>query len=177
MMQRLISKREKTFLFVTLAVILFSMAFTFLISPLLKRADILNKEIKRTRLKLKKYAYLLSQETELKEKYDQFVSRQHVLDTAENPAVSILSILEALAKEANIRIIDIRPQTSGAAQPHKETLIDLRTEGLMGGYLKFLYSIENSLTLLDIKRFQLNAKPNSQLLEGSFSISQIFLSE
>jgi len=176
-MQRLISKREKTILFVTLAVILFSVVYTFFISPLLKRADILNKEIKRARLKLKKYAYLLSQETQLKEKYDQFVSRQHLLDVTENPAISALSILEALAKEANIRIIDIRPKTPRAAGQYRETAIDLRTEGTMEGYLKFLYSIENSLTLLDVQRFQLNAKPNSQLLEGSFSISQGSLSE
>lgn len=177
MMQRLISKREKTILFVTLAVILFSGVFTFFLSPLLKRADILNKEVKRARLKLKKYAYLLSQETQLKEKYDQFVSRQHLLGVAENPDVSVLSVLETLAKEANIRIIDIRPQTPRAAQQYRETSIDLRTEGTMEGYLKFLYSIENSLILLDIQRFQLNAKPGSQLLEGSFSISQVSLSE
>ena len=176
-MQRLISKRERIILFVTVAVVFSSVVFTFLIAPLLKRADILNKEIKRTRLKLKKYAYLLSQESELKEKFEEFASRQHLSSESPEAAVSSLSVLEALAKEANIRIIDIRPQVPRSSQQYKETVIDLRTEGMMEGYFKFLYSIENSLTLFEIKRFQLNAKPNSQLLEGIFSISQISLTD
>ncbi|MFH1458637.1 MAG: hypothetical protein ABIG31_05715 [Candidatus Omnitrophota bacterium] len=176
-MQKIISKRERIVFIVTLGVVVFSIVFTFLIGPLLKRAQILNKEIQRARLKLKKYVRLLNHEAQIKDKYAQFASRQHLSVKAEDAAVSSLSILEALAKEANIRIIDIRPQAPRAVALYRETVIDLRTEGTMEGYLKFLYSIENSLTLLNIKRFQLNAKPNTQLLEGSFSISQLSLSE
>ena len=60
---------------------------------------------------------------------------------------------------------------------YKEILIDLRTEGTQEGYLKFFYNIENSLALLRIKKFRLTAKTNTQTLEGSFSISQLSLSE
>jgi hypothetical protein len=172
-MLKAISKREKIIFTLTLGVILFSIVFTFLVAPLLRRGEALNKEIRIARLKLRKHLYLLSQEKEIQDKYNRFASEQNLAAQAPEAMVSSLSVLETLAKEANIRIIDIRPQTPRGSGLHKEITIDLRTEGAIGGYLSFLYSIENSLMLLDIKRFQLNAKTNSQLLEGSFSISQI----
>ena len=175
-MQKIISKREKNIFYATLLVILFSVLFSFLISPLLKRSDMLNKEIQLARLRLKKYLLLLRQEEEIKGRYEQFAARQHLSLEDQDPVVSALTVLENLAKEANIRIIDIRPQTARPLELYKEIVIDVRTEGSMDGYLRFLYNIENSLTLLRIKRFQLNAKPNNQLLEGSFSVSQLSLS-
>jgi hypothetical protein len=79
--------------------------------------------------------------------------------------------LEALAKDAGINIVDIAPQPAqDQSGKNNEVGIDLKTEGQVEGYLKFIYSMEKSLSLLRIKRFQLNVKPNSQLLEGNFSI-------
>jgi len=176
-MLRIISKREKIIFYITLGVIIFSVVFSFLIAPLLRRSEILNKEINIARLRLKKYLRLLNREALIKDKYDQFASQQHFSPETKDAAVSSLSVLEALAKNANIRIIDIRPQAPSGMGLYKEIIIDLRTEGAIEGYLKFLYDIENSLTLLGIKRFQLNAKPNSALLEGNFSVSRLSLTE
>jgi hypothetical protein len=167
----MISKREKTIFTITAAVVLASLAFSFVIAPLLRRAQTLNREIRVARFKLKRSLYLLSREPEIKGRYDQFAQRQHLSLDGPEAQISSLTVLEDLAREAGIRIIEMRPQSARAA------LIDLRTEGGMDGYLRFLYSIENSLTMLEIKRFQLNARSNSQLLEGSFTISQLSLTE
>jgi Tfp pilus assembly protein PilO len=176
-MLRIISKRERIILYLTTGVILFSLVFNFLISPLLKRQGSLNKEINITRLRLKKYLRLLNQEDEIKNKYNKFASGKNLTNETQDAAVSALSALETLARDSGIRIIDVRPQSAKAVDLYKEIFIDLRTEGAIEGYLKFLYNVENSLTLLRIKRFQLNAKPNSQLLDGSFSVSQLSLPE
>lgn len=168
-MLRILTRREKIILSLTIAVIIFAISFNTLINPILTKNDTLNKEIELTRTKLSKYLRLLSQKDKI----------QHTLISSQ-PAdrlVNALSELENLAKQANIRIIDLRPQTPKSLALYKEVPIDLRTEGTLEGYLKFIYSIENSLSLLSIRRFQLNAKPNTQTLEGSFSISQISLSD
>jgi len=160
----------------TIGVIVFSIIFNFLVLPVLNKNDALNKEINIARAKLKKYLQLLSQKEDIQSKYSNFSTRFKISGQPEEIAVSTLSELEGLAKEANIRIIDIRPQgASKASALYKETLIDLKTEGAAEGYLKFIYDIENSLLLLRIKRYQLSAKPNAPLLEGSFSISQVSL--
>lgn len=176
-MQKILAKREKIILSITVGVIIFSIVFNFLIAPALKKAETLNKEINIIRIKLKKYMRLLSQKDYIQQKYNKFTAGLNLSSASKDTTVSVLSVLEALAKDANIRIIDIRPQTIKNLDLYKEIIVDLRAEGSIEGYLKFIYNIENSLSLLRIKKFQLTAKPTTQALEGSFSISQLSLTE
>lgn len=91
--------------------------------------------------------------------------------------MSILSELELIAQQSGVSIIDIRPQLPKETSAYKEIYIDLRAEGSMQAFLKFIYDIENSLSLLRIKKLQLIAKPNSSILEGIFSISELSVTE
>jgi len=169
------TKREKLILFITIAVVIFGIVFNFFIAPILKESQRLNSEINITTAKLRRYLGLISKKESIQNKYDKFITGKNLSQESKDPFVVALSLLEDMAKDANIRIVDIRPQTSKNLDLYKEIVVDLRTEGDIESYLKFLYSIENSLTLLKIKKFQLNSKPNSQLLEGNFSVSQISL--
>lgn len=173
-MQRILSKREKLILRLLAAILILGIAYN-LIEPLLTKYQNLNLEIKTTEAKLKKYLWLLSSKDKLENKYKELnVSGEAAKDEGDT-LVGLLSEIETLAKTSNIRIVDIRPQSQKGKGQEKQ--IDLRAEGAMEDYLKFIYSIESSLLLLDIKRFQLNAKANSELLDGSFSISQARLIE
>ncbi len=172
-MLKILNKRERIILYATLGVAIFAVGFNFFIAPILAKNDYLNKEIALARAKLRKYRWLLSQKDYIQGKYNKFSSALKISGEQQDSLTSALSEVENLAKDANIRIIDIRPQTSRGSGLYQEMLIDLRTEGAMEGYLKFIYNLENSLSLLRIKRFQLSAKPNTAALEGSFSISKI----
>lgn len=176
-MQKIFLRREKLILYLALGVIALSIVFNFLLEPVLKNRAALNKQIEIARTKLKNYIRLLSQKDYLQAQYKKFASGLNLPNENKGTSVTILSVLENLAKGANIHIIDIRPQPANNLDLYEETLVDLRTEGSMEGYLKFLYNVENSLSLLRIKKFQFNAKPNTQLLEGVFSISQLSLTE
>ena len=176
-MIKVLTKRERIILYATIGIIIFTVVFNFLLAPILTKNDILNKEINITRIKLNKYLRLLSQRAYIQNKYNKFSSTFKIPEQGGDTLVAALSELETLAKNANIRILDIRPQASKTSDIYKENLIEARTEGGMEGYLKFIYDIENSLSLLRIKRFQLNAKPGASGLEGSFSISQLSISE
>lgn len=170
-MIKVLTKRERIILYVTIGMLVFAISFNFVIAPVLTKNDGLNKEINLARAKLKKYFWLLSQKDYIQAKFSKFSTTFRISGEKQDTLVSALSELENLAKNANIRIIDVRPQTSRGLDLYKEVLIDLRAEGTMEGYLNFIYNLENSLSLLKIKRFQLTAKPNTPTLEGSFSIS------
>jgi len=170
-MQKLLNKRERVFIFLTLAVVAFSILFYFLIEPTLSRNAKLNQEISTNRLKLKKYLQLLSQKEYIRSRYNELASSQPSSNVSQNTLVNALAEIETLARLANIRIVDIRPQNSGG-NTNKEMIFGLRTEGAIEGYIKFNYSIENSPLLLRIKKFQLNVKSGSAALEGTFIISQ-----
>jgi hypothetical protein len=174
-MQKILNKRERIILYLTIAITIFGVSLNFLIAPILLKNDTLNKEINVTRARLKRYLHLLSKKDEIDNKYKKFSTQIKESATEAGTLVNALSELENLAKDSNIRILDIRPQLTKNLNLYKETLIDVRTEGTMDGYLKFIYNLENSLSLLRIRKFQLNAKPNSPALEGSFSISRLSL--
>ena len=169
-MKRILSKREQLILYLTVGIIAFSVIFNFFLSPILTRDDNLNKEINATRNKLKKYLRLLSQKEEIKRKYGAFLSSGP--SSEKEDALSALSELESLANKSGIHIIDIRPDSASGSSGYKETVIDLRAEGNMEGFLRFIYDIEHSLSSLSIRKLQLNSKPNLQTLEGIFTISQ-----
>lgn len=172
-MLRILTKRESTILWLTVAVVIFAISFNFLSETVLKKNDTLNKEISVTRTKLKKYLWLLAHKESIQNKYKKFTSLTDLTrETKKDTLVTVLSELETMAQGSNIRILDLRPQGQKDLDLYREALVDLRTEGTIEDYLKFIYNIENSLSLLRIKRLQLNAKPNTQALEGNFSISR-----
>ncbi len=178
-MAKVLTRREKGIFFTTVAVVVFSLIFHFLIAPVINDNDILNKEISVAQSKLSKYLRLLSQKDNIEKAYNQFSSALNIKDAQDDKQVEILTELERLAKEANIRIIDIRPSLNvfSGSSAYKETLVDFRAEGNMTGFTKFIYEVENSLSLLQIKKLQLTTRSNLQGLEGSFSISQLSLSK
>lgn len=170
-MLKILSKRERIILYATIAVIVFAIGFNFLIAPLLTKNDVLNKEIGLTRTKLKNYLRLLAQKDYLETKYSSLSLNLKISAESLDPMTGALAEVEELAKNANIRIIDIRPQTLRLSDLYPAVLMDLRSEGTMEGYLRFIYNLENSPSLLRIKKFQLSARTNTPNLEGSFSIS------
>lgn len=174
---KILSAREKVILYVTIAVLAFSAAFTPLIMPLINKDNFLNQGIMVTRVKLKKYLWLLSQKEYIQDKYREFSKTFKDFSDKEDIVVSALTQLENLAKESGIQIVDIRPQLSKNLSSHKEILVDLRTQGRIDGYFKFIYGVEDPLSLFRIKKLQISTKTNSQLLEGSFSISQFSIIE
>lgn len=173
-MLKILNPREKILLYATVIVVAFSILL-FFVAPVLEKIDSLNKEINFSKLKLYNYLRLLNQKDYIQREYNKFSSDTASLAQEKDTLMSALSELDTFAQDASIRIVDIRPQNARNPGLYREVLIDLRTEGNMQGHLKFIYNIENSLSLLKIKRFQLSLRPNSQALEGNFSISQLSL--
>ena len=175
-MIKVFSKREKLILYSTIGIIVLSVAFNILIEPFLSKYEKLNKEININRVKLKHYIRLLSQKEYLEQRYNKLsVSSGENSVLTQNENTGTLSGIEELAKNAGVKIVDMRPQNSRNVSGNKENFVELNAEGGMENYLKFLYNIENSLSLMRVETFRLNLKPNATLLEGNFLISQIQL--
>ncbi len=173
-MIKALNKREKIIFYAALGVVVSTLVFNLLFGPALAKNLQLNKEINIARLKLRRYARLLSHKGDIQNKYEKLVSFPGVSGEEKGSLVSALTELENLAKNANIRIMEIKPQGVDyqSSDVSGEILIDLRAEGTMEEYLKFFYNIENSLSLLKIEKLRLSAKPNAPILEGAFSISR-----
>jgi hypothetical protein len=172
-MPRTLAKREKIILYLAGCSVIVSLAFNFLLGPLIARNNQLNQEINASRERIKKYLLVLKEKGRIQNQYTSL--RLTKITPGQDTDVGVLSELETLAKSDNIRILEIRPQSSQNLDLYKETFIIVRTEAPIESYLKFIYDLENSLLLLKIKQLQLVAKPPGQFLEGTLLISQISL--
>lgn len=169
-MMKILNKREKFIAYSLVLLICLWVVGSVFILPFLKRNESLNKEIQFTSAKLNKYKWLLSNKERILKKYG---GDGALALSSSGLEVNLLSELESAAKLYGIVIIDIRPQgVFQDPQGPKGASVDLRAEGSIQDFLKFIYAIENSISMFNISRFHLKSKSNSSLLEGSFSISQ-----
>lgn len=176
-MQKFLTKREQLILFLTVGIIVFGVVFSVFLSPLIQKDENLNREISLTRSKLKKYSRLLTQKDYIQEKYNKLSAGLVPPENNERGVESGLSEMENIAKASNVHIVDIRPQSQKGAASSKETYVDIRAEGNLESFLRFIYGIENSLSVLKIKKFQLNSRSGTTALEGTFTISQYTAAE
>lgn len=174
-MPKLFSSREKMIFYAVIYIAAFSVLFRFIFVPVMNKNEYLNKEIRASLIKLKKYNRLLKGKQEILNRYQQFFPDYKLAGDEEKqePLSAALSELQKSAAASNIRIVDIRPQIAAAKKSaQKELVIDMRAQATMEEYLKFIYDIETSASFLNINRLQFMAKPNTQDLEGIFSIAK-----
>lgn len=155
--------------------VILAVIFNFFIYPQIKKINALDKEISSTRITLSKYLGLLARKDSLQDQYKKFNPQSNASTAEKDSVVLTLSALEDMAGQAGIRILDIRPQGTKDSRLYQEVFIDLKAEASLENFLNFIYHLENSLSLFRITKLQLLAKPNTQFLEATFSISQISL--
>lgn len=172
MLKKILTKREKLILYICTGVIAFVIVFRFIIRPLILKYSFLSQDIRISRGRLVKYRQILRQKDVIQNRYSRFALGASLFEQPQDTYAAVLSELECLAKTTGIKITDVRPQDRTVSQ-REEVTIDLRTEGALEGYMKFIYEAENSFSLLRIKRLQLNVRPGTDDLEGSLSIYQL----
>jgi len=170
-MLKLLSKREKMMLFIIAIIVLSSALYNFIFSPIFEKYSLLDSQVKIEKARLIKYKQILSRKAAIESKYNALYSKHEVINT-QDPGVALLTELERLALNAGIRIIDIRPQPDNLSGGKKGMLVDLRAEGQLQGFVKYLFNIEQSFQMLSVKRLQLSAKTGVSSLEASISVFQ-----
>ena len=155
---------------VTVGLIGASLLNNLFFAPLMKEDARLNAEIKVSKTKLEKYLALLKHKDFFQAQFPQFYSDSLATGNTAQGATAVLMELESLAKGARLAILDIRPGTPGERRKGREIQVEMRAEGKAEDIFRFLYDFEGSLSLLRIKRFSLNVRPHSEVLEARFSI-------
>jgi Tfp pilus assembly protein PilO len=172
---KMLSRRERTLLYFTLGIIGFSLILNFIFLPLINEFGDLNKEITLCQLNLKKSLRLLSRKQKIQQDYTQISSLTQLEAGEEEVITLVLAQLENLASQAGLRIVDVRPQASRDLGRYKEVVVELKQEGKIEGFSRFIYDLEHPPYLLRIKKLQLNSKATAGILEGRLLVSKIYL--
>lgn len=168
---KVLTKREKAVLYTAGFSIAFALCFNFIFAPFIEKNADLNRQIGAARTKIKNYRRLLKEKENIQNQFKQLSSM--LGDGTGNPAMDALEEIESTTKSAHVRIIEVRPQGYKQSRKGRERQIEVRAEAAMEGYFKFIYELENSLSLLRIKSFQMSSRPGSDMIEAVFQLSEV----
>jgi DNA-directed RNA polymerase subunit F len=166
-MAKILNQREKIVLWLTIGIIAAAVLLNYAITPLFQAGERTQREIVTARNKLKKYRALLGQKDTLAAVAGIQDVQEKLSGKPRDSLVAVLFELENMAKKAGVQIVDIRPQVQ---KQNRQIMVDMRMEGALAQYISFIYDVEHSLLLFQIKRTQLGVKPNVAGLEGNFTI-------
>ncbi|MDD3374459.1 MAG: type 4a pilus biogenesis protein PilO [Candidatus Omnitrophica bacterium] len=176
MIVKRLSKRESQIFILCILVFLIYIGFQFVYKPIKSQEDLFEKKISVIKKKIKKNLNILKEEGVVKIAYDQYLEAfaQKLSDQQEMSRIS--SEIEAVAKEADIKIIDMKPQRIREESFFKNFSLTVQTEGTMNLIMKFLYFLEQKPHHFQIEEVRLEKRSiRSQDIRCEIVASRILL--
>lgn len=169
-----LTKREKIVFWITIAVIVLSLFYNFILALYLKKVNSLDKEIHKLELNLEKSRRLLIKKNNIEKEF-QTLKKDGTEDASfgEQQIANILIELENIAGASGVHISEIKPQSSKRSEYSDEAAIDVRFEGDIKNISNFIYTIQQSKELLKIEKLQINTTSDSSLLESYLQLRKI----
>jgi hypothetical protein len=171
-----LNKREKHILYVV--IILFSLLFLerLVFRPLADKLAYLDKEIEIEKMKLIKAKAVAGQKVEILKEYSDLGNYMKIKGSDEEATSELLKEIEKLARESSVSISDIKPRSAQKRGISKEYSIEVRTETKMPQLVDFLYSLDNSTSMLRVQKLSLIlSEETSDILRVTLLISGISL--
>jgi general secretion pathway protein M len=166
-----LARRERVILAGGAAVGVLSLLFVLVVDPWITRLERLDRQIARAHREMRDLGTMGAQ-------FDSLRRRLAVLEAklaSGQGRFSLLPFLEEAAAGARMRdrLAAMRPQSNPPAQGYRETVVEVRLEGvLLQEILDLLVALENSPYLLQIKRVQMKPRFDSpHLLEATLLVS------
>ena len=166
-----LARRERMILLGGAGVGALSLLFVLVIDPWLEHLSRLDRQIVRTQHQIRELGVLGTQFASLR---GRLAAVEDKLASGQG-RFSLLPFLEEAAANAQIRdrIAAMRPQTNPPVQGYKETIVEVRLEGvLLSELLALLVTLEDSPSLLQVKRAQMKPRFDApHLLEATLLVS------
>jgi general secretion pathway protein M len=166
-----LARRERVLLALGAAVVAVSLLFVLVVDPWMARLERLDRQITRAQREMRDLETMGVQ-------FDSLRRRLAALEAklaSGQGRFSLLPFLEEAAAGARVRdrVAAMRPQSNPPVQGYRETVVEVRLEGvLLQEVLDLLVALENSPYLLQVKRVQMKPRFDSpHLLESTLLVS------
>ncbi len=150
-----LAKREKYFISTAAALVLAFLLLQFLVFPFFEKRDRFQKGIRAKEKDLKEITLLSARYQDLKKGSSQM---ENILSRRKR-SFTLFSFLERAAGEARVKdhIKYMKPSTSKGAGPYRESLVEMKLEGItLDQLVNYLYRIEKPDDLIVIRRISIS---------------------
>ena len=151
------SQREQLMVALTIAIVVLTLAYGFIIEPIASGYATLSAKIESGRLRLEKSRKLLANAEKIRREYDQFSKYIRKTMSDEEEMAATLKTIESLARSNNLSISNIRPQPLREEGGFRFYVFDVSCESDLARLSKFIYDTQTSEALMRVTRLTISA--------------------
>ena len=153
-MIRRLSKREQKIFVLCLLTALIYVGYAKAIKPLQARIDLMDAKITKQNKKIQQNLKTIKKAAALEPTYDQYIKKFKQSGSNEQVMSSILSEIEQVARELDLRISDLKPKRVQSAETHNRFSVSLTIDSEFVDIIHFLYLIQTQPHLFDVDEVQ-----------------------
>ncbi|MFC1632047.1 hypothetical protein ACFL1I_01745 [Candidatus Omnitrophota bacterium] len=173
-----LSQRERRLIQLTLAVISLTVVYSFIVRPLAANWQELNRQILEQEIELKSNIRYISQKEQVRDIYRQLAGVIQKGGVDEEEVTALLRFVEKTAKDSTLHISNIRPKPIKDLVFCKKYILEMNCQATMEGYIKFIYTLQQSEQLIRVENLRITAaKSSSPQLKARLIISKILASQ
>lgn len=172
---RQLSKREKTFFYLTIGAVILGLAYNFVVEPAIRHFTAVNKEIEEKTFLLRKQQSLILGGQDIISVYEQYKNTLDKEKDAEEVISTLFGEIEAAAAETGLKVKKVKPLASQEGREYKQALLEIDVEGDFVSLFKFINKLESGSPLLKIVSLYIASQSeSSQTLRCRLSLAKIF---
>ena len=171
-----LNSRETIILIITLGLVVFFIAYQFVIKPMSEGAVDINDRLRVDEDKLIKARQMVAQKSIVEARYHKLVDLIGVVDSEDAQMPTIVSKIETAARESNIHIANIQPQKSSIQKEARFLAVELEIDGQWLDIVQFLYLLQQQPNFYFINELNLEKySDTANSLRGRIVISRMCL--
>jgi len=171
-----LSKREKQIGFISLALVAIILFDKVVFSPVKDRLKDLKGQIVIQEKKLIKSRRILSQADLIVKEYERYAKDIKQNNSNEEEIAALLSVIERMANDSSVSIVDIKPSNVESHEFYKRYVIKVEAEAKIGYLADLIYQLEKSPLLLRVTELRLSPKQKESVtLRIYMTIVQVLL--
>lgn len=143
MAARQLSTREKIIFSICVLLAITYMGYHFIFIPLQGSQVTLEDKIRVAQKRLRNNERIMAQEKVVDEEYEKYAAYFQQKSSDEQEIASILSQIEALANDMQLRVADMKPKKVKRMDFYNNFSATLTIEGELAAIIRFLYTLQN----------------------------------
>ncbi|MEE8360286.1 MAG: hypothetical protein V3S04_05100, partial [Candidatus Omnitrophota bacterium] len=169
-----LSKREKAVLYMAALIISLTLLDRMVIYPIFSKMEELTEEIGEKESGIKRSIHILTHKDRILAASVKYKTLIRSSRSEEEEMTSLLKVIEMLASNNSIYLVDMKPGGVEETKAAKKYLLNLNCEAQLEQLIHFMYNIEESGELLTIEKYKMGPKSKeSSVARCSMSISKI----
>ncbi len=137
-----LSKRESQIFVLCVLMALIFVGFQFIYRPIRSQENLVDQRINVTKKKIKKNIIILKDEKSVNVVYEEYLKVFGQKLSDQQQTNQVFSQIEAAAKKAEIKIINMKPQRIREEDLFRKFSVSVQAQGTMQLIMKFIYLLE-----------------------------------